>query len=112
MPIYHGFANWARDTGGLMTPEPDYDALDALVAAMPDIIDIPRDEIEALCLRSAGIAGSEDPELPNLKRLVGVLKGFEFTVLPGVPHETSWRDPSLPSRVESFLKPSFRDDAV
>ncbi|MCP5085242.1 MAG: alpha/beta hydrolase [Rhodobacteraceae bacterium] len=111
MPIYQEFANWARETGDLMTPEPDYDALDALVAAMPDIIDIPREEIERLRLRSAGIAGSEDPELPNLKRLVGVLKGFELAVLSGVPHETSWRDPSLPSRVENFLKLSFKDDA-
>ena len=112
MPLYHEFAKWARETGDLMTPEPDYDALDALVSAMPDIIDIPRHEIEALHLRSAGIAGSEDPELPNLERLVGVLKGFELAVLPGVPHETSWRDPSLPSRVEDFLKVSFNDNVL
>lgn len=112
MALYHEFAKWARETGDLMTPEPDFDALDALVTAMPDIIDIPRHEIETLHVRSAGIAGREDPELPNLERLVGVLKGFDLAVLPGVPHETSWRDPSLPSRIENFLQGSFADDAL
>lgn len=111
LPHYHKFAAWARETGELMTPEPDYDALDALVAAMPNIIDVSSDEIEMLRLRAAGIAGSEDPELPNLERLVGVLPGFELAILPGVPHETSWRDPSIPSRIENFLKPAIENNA-
>lgn len=111
MPIYREHASWTRETGEQMAPEPDYDAMDALVSAMPEIIDISRDEIKSLRIRSAGIAGSEDPELPNLERLVGVLKGFKLSVLPGVSHETSWRDPSLPSRIEGFLKAPLRNEA-
>jgi pimeloyl-ACP methyl ester carboxylesterase len=112
MPLYDEYAIWAREADDLMTPNPDYDALDALVAAMPGIIDITRDEIELLNIQSAGIVGSQDPQLPNLERLVGVLRGFELAVLPGVPHETSWRDPSLPSRIEDFLNASLTDDAL
>lgn len=112
LPLYHEYASWAREADELMTPDPDFDAFDALVTAMPDIIDIPRHKVETLQVRSAGIVGSEDPQLPNLERLIGILKGFDLTVLPGVPHETSWRDPSLPSRIEDFLKVSFTEDEL
>jgi pimeloyl-ACP methyl ester carboxylesterase len=92
-----------------MTPEPDYDALDALVEAMPSVIDVTRDEVERLSIPSAGIVGSDDPELPNLEKLVVVLPGFELEILPGQPHETSWRDPSIPIRIRDFVKMASRN---
>jgi len=103
MDVYREFASWARETGSGMTPNPDYDALDALVAGMPDIIDISKAELERIEVPCAGLVGSDDPERPNLEVLTGVVPGFTLTVLQGVPHETSWRDPSVPMRIRSFL---------
>ena len=50
-----------------------------------------------------GIAGSEDPELANLKKLKGVLRNYTLDILPGETHQTSWRHPSIPERIEKFL---------
>ena len=103
MPLYREFANWARETGKAMTPDPDYDALDAFVDGMPEVIGLSREELERITVRCAGVVGGEDPEGKNLERLVGVIPGFTLEVLPNVPHEISWREPSIPVRIQNFL---------
>lgn len=103
MAIYRSFAAWAREKQRAMTPEPDYDALDALADGMPQIINLTRGQLERINVPSAGVVGGEDAERPNLEALQGTLPGFTLDVLPGVPHETSWRDPSIPDRVRAFL---------
>lgn len=103
MPIYREHATWAREAGKAMTSDPDYDALDAFVEGVPEVIGLSKEELEGIAVRCAGVVGGEDPERKNLESLVGVIPGFTLEVLPGVPHETSWRDPSIPAHVQNFL---------
>lgn len=101
--LYREFASWARENRAGLTPRPDYDAFDALAEGMSEIIDVPKDELEQVRVPCSGLVGGDDPEHVNLEALRGVIPGFELAVLPGVPHETSWRDPSVPDRVRSFI---------
>ena len=102
--MYREFAEWARETGNAMTLDPDYDAMDAFVEGMTEVIGLPRAALENVSVQCAGIAGGDDPHLPHLERLVGVIPGFSLDVLPDLPHETSWRDGSIPKRIETFLR--------
>jgi pimeloyl-ACP methyl ester carboxylesterase len=104
LDIYAGFADWARS----MPPEErpaswDLDALAAVIAAVGETIPAPRDRIEALDIPARGMVGGEDPEKPYLERLTGVLRGFKLEILPGIPHETSWRQPRFSAAVTEFL---------
>ena len=104
LEIYAGFADWARS----MPPEErpadwDVDALAAVVAAVGETIPVARDRIAALNLPARGMVGGEDPEKPYLERLTGVLRGFELEVLPGIPHEASWRQPRFAAAAAAFL---------
>jgi pimeloyl-ACP methyl ester carboxylesterase len=103
MPYYREFARWARETGKAMTPDPDYDALDAFVEGMPEVIGLPRAVLERMAIRCAGIVGGDDPHRPHLESLLSVIPEFSLEVLPGLPHETSWRDPSIPVQIKNFL---------
>lgn len=103
MALYREHADWARETGQSMTPDPDYDAMDAFVDGIHEIIGLSRSELEQIKVHCAGIVGGDDPERKNLESLVGVIPGFTLDVLPGVRHETSWRDPSIPARIQNFL---------
>lgn len=103
MERYREFAEWAREKGAGMTPDPDYDAFDALVEGMPEIIHLPRSELEGIDVPCAGLVGEDDPHLPDLEALAGVIAGFELETLQGVPHETSWRHVSIPERIQRFL---------
>ena len=103
LPSYRELVDWARESGAAQTPNPDYDALDALVEKMSEIVDVQRNEIEGIKVPSAGIVGSEDPDMSTLQRLVGVLSGFELEIIPGANHGTSWPDPIIPVRVKGFL---------
>ena len=103
VPLYQELALWARESGNAMTRDPDYDAMDAFVHGIPEVIDLPKAALEQIAVCCAGIVGGEDPHRPHLESLVGVIPGFSLEVLPGLPHETSWRDASIPQRVENFL---------
>lgn len=101
--LYREFALWARENRAGLTPRPDYDAFDALAEGMSEIIDVPKTELEQIRLPCTGLVGGDDPEYVNLEALSGVVPGFGLAVMPGVPHETSWRDPSVPDRVRNFV---------
>lgn len=103
MPIYREHSNWARETGKAMTPDPDYDALDAFVEGVPDVIGLSKEELEGIAVRCAGVVGGEDSERKNLESLVGVIPDFTLKMLPGEPHETTWRNPPIPGRIKNFL---------
>lgn len=103
MGRYREFAKWARENEKGMTPNPDYDALDALVEEMPEVICLTRDELEDIDVPCAGMVGTDDPHLPDLEALVGVIPEFMLEKLEGVPHETSWRNASIPARIQAFL---------
>ncbi|MEW9922099.1 alpha/beta fold hydrolase [Marimonas sp. MJW-29] len=103
MDRYREFAEWARENGAGMTPNPDYDAFDALVDGMPEIICLAQEKLEKIGVRCAGVVGGNDPHLPDLEALVGVIPGFVLDKLVEVPHETSWRHLSIPERIQTFL---------
>ena len=100
---YREFATWARQTGSGMTPNPDYDALDALAEGMGKVINVSNEELERINVPCGGLVGGDDPERKNLESLVGIVPGFSVEVIPDVPHETSWRNDIVPERVRSFL---------
>lgn len=100
---YRMFARWARKNRLIMGPAPDVDAMDALAEGSRGHVDLPRSSLTELKMPCHGIAGSEDPELANLEKLKGVLANYKLDVLDGETHETSWRHPSIPDRVEMFL---------
>lgn len=100
---YREFASWARQTCSGMTPDPDYDALDALAEGMGEVIEISKEELERIKIPCAGLVGGDDPERKNLESLLGIISGFSVEVIPGVPHETSWRNDIVSERVRSFL---------
>ena len=100
---YRMFARWARENRLIMDPAPDVDAMDALAEGSGGHIDLPRSSLTDLKMQCHGIAGSEDPELANLKKLKGVLRNYTLDILPGETHQTSWRHPSIPERIEKFL---------
>ena len=100
---YVDVAREIRDRGEAITPDPDFDAFEALAAATGAHVGLPKSAIAAVRRPVGGIVGADDPERPNLERLVGVLPGFSLDVLPGADHMTSWNDPSIPARVSRFL---------
>lgn len=106
IPFYREYVAWARETGQAMTPDPDFDALDALVDAQLSIIDLTKEDLEGIRMPCAGIVGSDDPELANMESMKGIVPGFTLEVLPNVLHETSWIDPALPNLIRDFTRRS------
>lgn len=86
-----------------LTPDPDIDALQAIVASMREVIDVPPDALTRLSLPVFGLVGAEDPERPTLERLSGLVPNYTFKVLPDTDHPGSSEHPCLPALIDRFL---------
>lgn len=102
--IYGKFDSWARSLPEAERPAGwDLDALSAVAAATATVVGIPEARIRALAIPAEGLVGALDPERPYLERLNGVLPDYRLRVMEGIPHETSWQQPEVPTRISRFL---------
>ena len=104
---YADFLDWLptaiSERGSWLTPDPDLEVFQAIVESIAEVIDIPEHVISELNIHSAGVAGENDPERPNIERLVGLLPDFEADILPRTDHGGTWKHPSIANRIQSFL---------
>lgn len=87
-----------------LTPSPDFEAFQAIVASMPEVIDVPEADLTHLNVPVLGLAGSEDPERATIERLQGLLPDFSLKILPETDHPGSSEHPDLPRLIDDFLR--------
>ena len=86
-----------------LTPNPDLEVFQAVVASMPEVIDVPKSALAQLTVPVFGLVGSKDPERKTIERLAGLLPDFSLKILPETDHPGSSEHPSLPWLIDDFL---------
>ena len=86
-----------------LTPNPDVETFQAIVASMPEVIDIPRSALARLTMPVFGLVGSDDPERATIERLAGIVPDYSFEILPETDHPGSSEHPDLPKLINDFL---------
>ena len=86
-----------------LTPNPDFETFQAIVASMPEVIDVPETALAQLTIPVFGLVGSEDPERSTIERLESLLPDFSMEVLPQTDHPGSSEHPDLPQLIVDFL---------
>lgn len=86
-----------------LTPNPDIETFQAIVASMPEVINVPKAALAQLTMPVFGLVGSEDPERTTLERLQDLLPNFSLEVLPETDHPGSSEHPDLPQLIKKFL---------
>lgn len=86
-----------------LTPNPDLETFQAIVASMPEVIDVAESSMTKLSMPVFGLVGSEDTERPTIERLAGLLPNFSSSTLPNTDHPESSAHPILPRVIGEFL---------
>ena len=81
----------------------DLDALTAVAREMNGIIDVTAEELANLEVPVLGIAGENDPERANLKKMEGVVENFTMKVLADRDHMSALTDPAFNELIADFL---------
>ncbi len=96
------------DKENWLTSNPDLETFKAIVATMPEIIDVPEAAIANLAVPVFGVAGSDDPEKETIERLDGLLPDYTLEILPDTDHPGSSEHPKLPHMIDGFLQAKER----
>ncbi len=86
-----------------LTPNPDLETFQAIVASIPEIIDVPETVMAQLAVPTFGLVGSEDPEKRTIERLADLLPDFSLEILAETDHPESSEHPNLPRLISDFL---------
>lgn len=81
----------------------DVKALQSVTRAMPDIINLSKNEVGEIRTPVLGITGDADPERHNLERMVGVAPDFTLKVIAGADHGSAPLNPRFMNSVVDFL---------
>lgn len=91
------------DNEAWLTPDPNFETFQEIVASMREVIDVPQAALSQLTVPVFGLAGSADPERRTIERLADVLPNFSLGILPETDHPGSSEHPDLPRLVDDFL---------